>query len=272
MANLPNPRLSQMAGRWMNPEVPEERTSKVKVPVSTSKPDFKKAFFLADDDFGKEIHNLVTTKYSDIEAIKKISFGKGSNPFYVVAVNEVLREKFPQIRTATQADLEKILKDGLLPLKGQYEDSGLVWRSNQDPNKYFAEDISGQFKKQGITLQDGTPYVLWLHNLSLRKDKKSAHKLSFVLPDNFKDYFPASILNKESGQNFDSANVDVATGIPKTLGSGSRTLYTRDSGVSRLCLDWGLGLSSDDEGLGISNDVGRVALVSSDAGASQGRT
>jgi len=244
--------------------------------------DFKKAFFLEDNEFGRAIHNAIQTKYSGIEAITKIPLGKGSNPFYVVAVNEALRElsrtqpKYSKIRTATQADLEKVLKDDLLELKEHYEDSGLVLRTREEPNKYFAEDLFNQFKTQGNSLKKNSAYVLWLHNLLLRKDTNFPHKLSFVLPNAFSDYFEAPILNETSQQTFDSSDIDFSKGIPKKLSaSGTRKLYTRNwkdysiknSGLVGFCLDWGLLLDSNYECLGGSGDDGRVVLVSAEGDA-----
>jgi hypothetical protein len=237
---------------------------------------FGKAFFLADDDFGKEIHKEVISRYSDIEAIKKISLGKGSNDFYVVAVNEVLREKFPKIRTATQADLEKILRENSLELSGHYEDSGLVWRSSQDPNKYLAEDLLNQFIAKGVNLKQNSAYVIQLQNLSLKKDATSPAKVSFILPNIIAgEYFEAPVLNELSQQKFNSSDVDTTTGITKKVsGVGSRTLYTRNldsysvknSGLVRLYLGF-LYLGSFDENLSYSVDDGRVVLVSAEGDA-----
>jgi len=238
---------------------------------------FGKAFFLTDDDFGKEVHNIITAKYSDIEAIKEINLGKGSNPFYVIAVNEVLRERFPQIRTATQADLEKILREGLLELKGHYEDSGLVWRNKQDPNEYLSKDLFNQFKAKGVNLKQNSAYLVQLQNLSLKKDGASPEKLSFVLPNLVTaEYFEAPILNEQSQQCFESSDIDVATGITKKVSSsGSRRLYTRNwsqysvknSGLVRAYLLRNLYFSADNDELPNSDDNGRVVLISAEGGA-----
>ena len=235
-----------------------------------SNSELKTASFLSNDDLGKEIHSSIMTKYSDIEVINRINLGMGSNPFYVVAVNEFLRQKYPNLRTATQADLEKILNGNFLELKGHYENSGLVLRTQQDPNQYLAKDLFKQFKLQGKTLKENSAYVLWLHNLSLRKDSNSPHGVSFVIPNKFVDYFEAPILNEVSSQKFESFEVDVSTGIPKKVfAKGSKTLYTRNSqdysiknsGIGWLCFECGLGLSSNYVNLGGFSHHGRVVLV-----------
>ena len=256
-------------------------------PVFQANPDitFKKAFFLGED-FGKEIHAEIIKNYAGIEAITKVNYNKkdklvkGSNDFYCVAVNEEFRKRNLKIRTATQADLERILRESLLELSGHYEDSGLVLRNKQEPNSYFANDLFSQFKTQGINLKENTAYVINLHNLSLRKDNSPPCKLSFNLPSliaNITDgYFEAPILNIASQQKFDSSDIEVKTGIPaKVSATGSRILYTRNfasypiksSGVSRLYLNGGLGLYSGSVNLPSSDDDGRVVCVSGEASA-----
>jgi len=69
---------------------------------------------------------------------------KGSNPFAVVLVNQIISSE--GLRTATQADLERVLKVNALPLRGQYEDTGLVLRTDGDPNEYLAKDLMAQIK------------------------------------------------------------------------------------------------------------------------------
>ena len=67
-----------------------------------------------DGEFGKKVHDEVVSKYSGFDFFDKIKYNsekrvvEGCNPFYVVAVNEILREY--GLRTANQADLEKIIK------------------------------------------------------------------------------------------------------------------------------------------------------------------
>ncbi len=56
-------------------------------------------------------------------------------------------------------------------------------------------------------------------------------------------------------------------GIPKKfVRFGKRTFWARNNGLSRLCLISDLGLYSDFDGLSLSNDNGRVVLVSGEAG------
>jgi len=220
------------------------------------------ANYLAED-FGKEVNQEVQSKYKDFSAINKIgysgNFVKGSNPFYVVAVNEVIRPE--GLSTATPADLERILKTKALDLKRFYEDSALVLRSDNEPNQYLARKLIKELKS--INPKAKLPVMIHLNQLDLVKDQDSQHGLAFKLREDTEIIY-APILNKETG-NFSSEDIDEKTGLPKKLGGGNRTLYTMKNGLARLCLDRDLGLYSRDVGLAYSYGLGRVVVVSGEA-------
>jgi len=250
-------------------ESQEGEESPSPIPASS----FKDAFFLRRA-LGEEINKKIQNKYGKFEPINKIIYNpktrliEGSNPFYVVAVQEFLPEG---IRVATQADLEKILKNNLLPLKNHYEDSGLVWRSNQEPNEYLAKDIKKQFKAKGIALKENSAYVFPLFSLRLRADEYSPYKLSFNITDEtLKAYFEAPILNEATQQKFNNKDIDKSIGLPKKVGAeGNRVLYTRNlrqypiksSGLAWLCLGNALNLCSGSGDLADSSGSGRVVCV-----------
>jgi len=255
-------------------EEAKRKPKKEKKPTKAQKlPEFKQAFFL-QDDFGKSIHEKIQEKYGSFPAISIINYDekekivKGSNPFYAVAVQEFLPEN---IRVATQADLERILKMSSLQLKEQYEYSSLVWISNQSPNKYLAKDIYRQFKSNGIELIEEKAYVIPLFTLKLREDENSPHKLAFDIVDlTLQSYFEAPILNEASRQKFNSDDIDEKIGLPKRVGTnGDRTLYTRNSrnytiknsGVCRLYLYRSLDADSGGGYLASSDAGGRVVCV-----------
>lgn len=254
------------------PKSEEPVSNKIEIPV------FKGAFFLGEE-WGRQIHKKVQDKYGSYEVISKVKYNdkdkvvEGSTPFYVAAVQEFLPEN---ARAAAQADLEKILKGNLLPLKDHWEDSALVWRSNQEPNKYLAEDLFSQFKSKGINLEENSAYVIPLFTLKLRGDSKSKHKLAFELTDlALQSYFEAPILNEISQLKFNSKDIDENTGLPTKVGkSGDRTLYTRNwdrytiknSGLVRLYFNRVLSIYSCYEVLADSGASGRVVVFSSEAG------
>lgn len=216
-------------------------------------------------EIGKEAHEWIMKSYQDCPAVfsnvnLKDDVIQGSKPMYVVAVNEFFRKENMKVRTATQADLERILKGSKLPLKGNYEDTSLVWRTKGEPNSYHANNLFGQFKSRGVILNEGSAYVTPLCRLSLEKDRHSPQGVSFRLGDEVV-YFEAPVLMSASGSKFNLTDIDFRTGLPtKTDAKGSRCLWTRDAGVSRLYLSTDLDVSSDSEDFVNSNSNGRVVV------------
>ncbi len=247
------------------PSVPTSGAPPITLPIGSN------SRFL-DNAWGKDIHDKVMRRWGTYEVIKKVTYVggnenivKGSNPFYVVAVNTVLQDAGGRLQVATQADLETILKNNSLTLKDRYEDTGLVWRSSGDPNKYFAKDLANQCKARGQTLVEGMPYVFPLVNLKLRDDSKSPTKLSFIVGA-LGSYYQTPVLKSADGSYIHPAEVDSVTGLPTKVYpsavAGNRQLWTRDSGLSGLYLDGDLDVNSNSGGLADSSDVGRVVLVS----------
>jgi hypothetical protein len=222
-------------------------------------------------DFGKavlqEYKQIAETKYKGADALDVLSYEdsiiKGSNPFAVVLVNQIVGQE--GLRTATPADLErairlnKVNQELGLNLRGTYEDTGLVLRSESEPNEYLAKDVAKQIKARDVKL----PVMIPLNGLELVNDSKSEHDLSFKLKENAQ-IIPASILNKNG--YFTSEMVDEQTGLPKQVGeNGDRYLYTRNSGLSGLYLDGGLDLDSDWGYLAGSYSGARVVVVGDSA-------
>jgi hypothetical protein len=222
-------------------------------------------------DFGKavlqEYKQVAETKYKGADALDVLSYQdgviKGSNPFAVVLVNQIVGQE--GLRTATPADLEKAIRLNKvnqelgLNLRGTYEDTGLVLRSESEPNEYLAKDVAKQIKARDVKL----PVMIPLNGLELVNDSKSEHDLSFKLGGNAQ-VIHASILNKDG--YFTSEMVDEQTGLPKQVGeNGDRYLYTRNSGLSRFYLSRGLNGNSNWGSLANSSSDGRVAVVGDSA-------
>jgi len=225
-----------------------------------------------EGDFGREVNTEVQGKYEKFNAVSTIAYNEktnlvqGSNLFYVVAVNEVLRENRLKIRTATQADLERMLKTRGIDLKEVYEDTALVLRNKENPNSYLAKDLIKQI--QSRKPKQEMPVMIPLNGLELQEDSDSKYGLSFRLRDD-SDIIYAPILNKGNG-NFSSEDINEKIGLPeKLVNNGNRTLYTRDSGISRLCLNRGLVLYSGWYDLTNSGSDGRVVLVGCEATTNQ---
>ncbi len=221
-----------------------------------------KTYEFLSGEFGKQIHEKIIEKYQGVEAITKIPFKdslvKGSNPFYVVAVNDELRSQNLDVRTATQADLEKILKTNALNLRDIYEDTGLVLRSEEEPNEYLAKNLAKQLKARGYKFSKTKPLLIWLKDCELIKDEKSDYGISFKIRDGAEILIAPEFTGENSGKKFSQTNDN---GMPIFDDNGERYNWTRENGLSRLYLNRYLNVISSDDGLANSGENGRVVLV-----------
>ncbi|MFA5778502.1 MAG: hypothetical protein WC870_03405 [Candidatus Paceibacterota bacterium] len=217
---------------------------------------------------GKEIDASIKKDYKDFSVMQVGNYSdgkmKGSNSFYVVGV----QSKLPfGVRVSTQSDLEDVMRKGVLDLSGTYEDSGLVLRTVGNPNSYLAVNLMKQVNER-LGKKAKMPVMIPLYGMGLVKDQDSPHGLAFKLKDDAEIIY-SPILNKSNGSSFNSEDINIKIGLPTKVGKGNRTLWTRDSGLSRLYLDWDLDLDSDGDSLADSNGNGRVVLVSTAEGGSQ---
>ncbi len=221
-----------------------------------------------EEEFGEAVNKEVQRKYRDFEAIRKVGYSngvvRGSNPFYVVAVNEVIRPE--GLRAATQADLERVLRANAFDLRGIYEDSALVLRTESSPNEYLARHLMKQVKARNPNQE--MPVIIPLNFLELTEDSDSDYGLAFKLKEDAEIIY-APILNESDGIRFNSEDIDAQTGLPTKVGSGDRTLNTRNSALSGLSLGRDLDLFSDCGDLAYSGGIGRVVLVSTSEAGSQ---
>jgi len=214
-------------------------------------------------DFGREVDQEARSRHPNLPNISNINYQdgvvQGSNPFYVVAVNEVLRQE--GLRTATQADLEKAIRLGVLDLNS-YEDSALVLRSEGDsyqPNDHLSRSLHKQVKARDPKAK--YPVMIPLNGLELQADQDSSYGLSFKLREDSEIIY-APILTKDG--NFTMRDIDEKTGLPsKLINSECLEISTKQDGLSRLI--WGCGwkyyLSSNGDNLGRSRSDGRVVVV-----------
>ncbi len=249
------------------PEAQESEEAPTIITPSNSK------YFHLTEEMYKEALGRIKKDYGNNATLLKVQWdaqgkvAKGSNSYYVALINTIFRNQ--GIRTATQADLEEILRDGALSLNGTYEDSGIVLRSLTAPNEYLAKQVGEQIAKiQGKKVGKlQLPIYVPASGLELNLDADSPSKLGFKVLDNAELIY-APILNPQSGSNFSNLDIDAKTGMPKKIGAGNRTLYTRADGLSRVYLDGGLDLNSSDDDLGDSIGNGRVICASAPQGAS----
>ncbi len=217
------------------------------VPRELKEKGFPEARFLSSEEQSRYDEEI--KKYGDRA---RNSLNVKSNLFKVLKLNEL------GIITATFPQLECALENGL-DLKGTYEDApSVVLRSAGDshaPNNYIAEYLAKKLKIKSFK----TPYII--NGLGMTEDNNSAYGLTF----NTKD---AQIIkapdfdHKNHERKFSRINPDYTIEFDN---NATRTLYTRDKGVSRLVLYGGLDLVSWCGDLAGSGDPGRVVVVSGEA-------
>lgn len=243
-------------------------------PLINSQERILEADFLGGD-FGKavleEYQGRVKADYEDNHFLDIFSCNRqgnvveGSNPFAVVLVNQILRASGQSgLRTATPADLERILARDALALRGYYEDSALALRTVDEPNRYLAQKLitPALVKANRECCPDMIPYVMPCAGLDLRVDKDSEYDLTFALRDDAELIIAPILVRKRHEFDygyFKSADIDEKTGIPKYYNNveGDRILSTRRDGLSRLVLTKDLNIDSDDYRLSDSNPFGR---------------
>ena len=167
------------------------------------------------------------------------------------------------LRTATQADLEKILKFNTLDLKGFKVDSGLglkklKWYNDNEEALRLTKQI-GDFQYNGEKV-----VIMNLHDLEVEK-RLWDYDCRFNLREDAKlSYAPK--LNKNSGY-FSSQDIDEKTGLPSEIGNESavrnRFFYTKKSGLLRLRLTPNNGLELVRNLIKSDDYSGRVVVVKS---------
>ena len=221
------------------------------------------SYSFLEGDFGKQVleeyKQLVQNEYQNTSALQELSFAddvvKGSNPFASILLNRILQNHGRWV--ARPADLERALGKGSINLNGTYGDSGLVLRSESNPNEYLAKNLAAQVKEKGYTV-GGDAVMIPLAGLGLVYDSASPHDLIFQLTESSEIIYAPQLNKTNHGKKFNHADEQ---GCPTFEDNGSRTLYSNeDNGLCRLfrCRDLGLGARDDD--LADSDSSGRVVV------------
>lgn len=211
--------------------------------------DFKEGFL-------EEYQGRVEADFRNVDALNVLRNGKGSNPYSVVLANKILREI--GLRTATPADIERILVERNLDLSGACVNMGLVLRDGDDPNKYLAKDLIRQLRSQKL------PVMIPLAGLDLRVDDNSPSGLTFKVRTDAEVIYD-EILNNPLGDfgTFYSGDINEKTGLPKKLFGycGDRKFWTRDSGLSEIMINFNSNIYANHANLDYSPDHFRMVVV-----------
>lgn len=266
---MANKNFIKAAERWMNKEPPSERVQPVThIPQNTGSFNTDNASYsFLEGDFGRQVfgeyNKLVQSEYQYAYALQKLSFAddvvKGSNPFAFVLLNRVLQNHGKWV--ARPVDLERALEKGEIDLMGTYGDSGLVLRSENDPNEYLAKNLAYQVKEKGYVV-GGDSVMIPLAGLELVYDSNSPHDLAFQLTNSSEIIYAPQLNKSNYSKKFNRAD---EKGLPIFEENGSRTLYSNEGkGLCRMHRGVVLGLHAGGGILDNSSSVGRVIVCAED--------
>ncbi|MBT3691414.1 hypothetical protein HOD75_00180 [archaeon] len=177
---------------------------------------------------------------------------KASNLFKILFLNQI------GIQTSTLPELESALENGL-GLSGTYEDSReVILRSAGDsytPNDYLAKSLADKLKLRNFK----NPFII--KGLTIQPDEDSQYGLILQPTDNTEVIEVPDFHHKNNQKRFSRINSDYSIEFDE---EAERTFYTRNQGLSRLCLDRYLDLVSNGEYLSGSDSDGRVVVVSAE--------
>ena len=260
---MPNPRFLKTAERWKNKDAPSERVQPER-PFQQSPPLMNNAnYSFLEGDFGKQVlkeyNQLVSRDYQGASALNVLSLEdnvvKGSNPFAFVLLNEVLQNHGKWV--ARPVDLERALEKEAINLKGTYGDSGLVLRSDGNPNQYLAKKLVSQVKGKGYNVE-GDTVMIPLAGLGLVYDSNSPNDLYFQLTDSSEIIYAPQLNKTNHNKKFNKAD---EKGLPIFGDNGLRTLYSSESnGLCRLYRNRDLDLCAWNSDLAVPNSSGRVVV------------
>jgi hypothetical protein len=226
------------------------------IPREIRETGFPTADFLSEEQ--QQIYEEACKGFKNEKARSSLKVSRnGSNLFKVLLLNQI------GIRTATLSELESALENGM-DLRGCYEDApAVVLRSAEDsysPNDYLAKNLTKQLEVKEFKV----PLVV--EGLKVVEDDNSQYGLRFERTDLTKVTEAPDLNHQNNLRKFSRINPNYSIDFN---GEGTRNLYTRSSGVSRLYLYGDLCLSSDNESLADSGDTGRVVVVNDAEGVSQ---
>jgi hypothetical protein len=212
------------------------------------------------DYFFLEFEKLVKIdyKHNDVLAIKKYANGNtGSNPFSAVLVNRIARNHGKKI--LSPFDFSRRSTEDLFILKRKCLDLGLVLRDENDfnlQNNVLAEDLAIQVKQGGYDFRGDNPLVIPCSELDL-VNADNYYGLSFRLRGDSKLFNAPELGDDKNKKRFSRYNEN---GMPIYDDDGCRVVYTRDRGLSRLCL-FDLNLYAFNPWLADSDYSGQILLA-----------
>ena len=220
--------------------------------------------FLADKNMLKAYQERIKIKYNSKKARNSLDIFEyedgviqGSNSFANV---ELASSELALPSQVTFAAYKT--KEGQDLFRGNYEDLGLVLRTNGDlysSNNYNARHLYEQLEHRGIKPSEESPVLISLRSLALKEDDRSSYGLVHLLTDETQIIQAPELSYLNNGKRF---KITDERGIPIFDGKGERIFYSGQEDLGRFCLDRVLRLGFGwYGGLAGSSAIGRVAVV-----------
>ena len=263
---MPNPRFLQTAERWMNQELPEDRSRNParQKPTSTNVPaqfptSVDNSSLLEYDDFGRELITKSNERFRGTKAgipIKNGGFLKGKSKgevpnMYVLKrlalISTIANDS--QLRSGnvwpiTPLQSELLFKEGKLPKPSSYwEDLGLLLY-DISPNGYNPKEAQSLYDSLaqhrgefGLSQSDLSSRLLVV-NAGLEVDASMPHEARPIAIPGVTQIYHPQILEK-TGSNY-KFEYGLDNGVPKVdeIGKGNRTIYMpseKEIGLRVLC-------------------------------------
>jgi hypothetical protein len=217
-----------------------------------------------EGDFGKEALNeynsVVKSNYKDNSNLKVLNFKdgvvKGSNSYAIFLMNDILSKQ--GLRTASPADVQKVIDNDDKFLNGNYVDLGVVLRNVNGSNEYLTGQLAKQSKDRKYKFSNSNPLVFKPSDLELILDSNSPSGLGFKIKDSASPFNAPELSNKNDNKKFKNTNKN---GVPVFDKNGNRTNYTTDNGLSRFSLGRYSDLNSWNDNFAGSIGDGRVVSL-----------
>jgi len=214
--------------------------------------------------FGQEVlkkyNSLIKSEYNNNPNLDVLNFGneviEGSNIPSVVLMNKILSKY--NLRTANPVDVQNIIENNENFLNETYVDFGLVLRSEEGTNEYFAKELAKQAKERKYEFSNSNPLVFKASDLELIVDNNSPLGLGFNIKDSATPFNASELSYDYEEKRFNKTN---EKGMPIFDEEGKRILFTNEDGLSRLYLTWSLNLGSKYDKIAGSYDMGRIVVM-----------
>lgn len=217
-----------------------------------------------EGDFGKEIlkeyNSIIKQDYKNNSNLKVLNFSedivKGSSSYSIFPMNKILEKQ--GLRTVTPLDAQRIIDKDDNFLRNIYVDLGLVLKTEQGANEYFAKQLVKQAKERNYKFSNSSPLVFKSSDLELIVDSYSPCGLGFKIRESATPFNASELSHENDYERFKITNEN---GVPIFDKNGTRTNYTKDNGLSKFDLGRDLDLYSKDVNLVFSSSSGRIVVL-----------